>query len=301
VTTPSPSVVIATTCSARPCRPPGAGGPLRAPGRHCGVVWCSQLAPVIRDATGRPESSVSILEDISERRQQAERAAQIQRGLLPGAAPDISGYQLGGTCLPAENVAGDFYDWTVREGQIDVAIADVMGKGVGAALVMAVLRTALRSCPVSAGPAARVRIAAESISFGDDGLFVTLFYGRMDLATGTFDYVDAGHGYCAILRAGGELIHLPTRSLPLGVLKEGGFSEGSARLEPGDALILYSDGLVEREAGTVNLADITRSLADSPDAEDSVRRLMAAMPGPSVDDVTVVVLRRVPLPVPAHR
>ncbi len=256
-------------------------------------TWCSLVASVVRDAGGRAESFISIVEDISAHREQAERAAQIQRRLLPGSPPELAGYELAGVCLPAQDVAGDFYDWSFRDGHLDLTVADVMGKGVGAALVMAVLRTALRSCPDAAGPAARVRTAAESLSLGD-GMFVTLFYARLDTGSGLLQYVDAGHGYCAICRAGGELVHLSARSLPLGVLDNEVFREGTARLDPGDTLVLYSDGLVEREDGTIELRHLVEGLGESPGAADSVKWLLTSMPGRPTDDVTVVVLRRAP-------
>jgi len=259
-----------------------------------GFAWCSPVASVVRGVGGQAESFITIVEDISERRQQADRAAQIQRGLLPRAGLEIPGYELAGVCLPAQDVAGDFYDWVASDGHLDITVADVMGKGVGAALVMAVLRTALRSCPPVVEPAARVRMAADSMALVDEGLLVTLFHTRLDARSGLFRYVDAGHGYCAIRRADGELVHLPARSLPLGVRDDEVFSEGTAQLDPGDALILYSDGLVERDERTAALSELALGLGDSNDAADSVRRLMEKMPGRSTDDVTVVVLHRVP-------
>ncbi len=258
------------------------------------ITWCSQVAGAVRDASGQTEGFVAIVEDVSERRRQAQRAAQIQRRLLPQAAPQIDGYELAGACLPAQDVAGDLYDWVASDGAIDITVADVMGKGVGAALVMAVVRTALRSSPPTVGPAARVQKAADSVSLGDDGLFVTLFHARLDTGSGRLRYVDAGHGYCAIRRASGELVHLSSRSLPLGVRDDEVYYEGTAELAPGDSLIMYSDGLVERDERTADLSDFAHELDESPDAAESVRRLMNWMHGRATDDVTVVVLRRLP-------
>src|SRR5207247_5902428 len=128
-------------------------------------------------------------------------------------------------------------------------VADVMGKGVPAALVMAVVRTALRQAEPSLGPAGRVRAAADSIAAGmsADGLFVTLFHARLDPAAGLLRYVDAGHGHWAIRRPGGELVHLAGRSLPIGVLDDEAFTESVVRLQPGESLVVYSDGLVEAD------------------------------------------------------
>jgi len=257
-------------------------------------LWCSRVASAVRDHDGGVEGFITIVEDVSEGKRQAERAAHIQRHLLPQTVLAIDGYELAAACRPAEDVAGDFYDWVVApDGCIDLAVADVMGKGVPAALVMAVLRTAIRSAPRALPPAARVRVAAESIThgLGDEGLFVTLFLARLDTATGLLRYVDAGHGYCVVRRLDGELVHLSSRSLPVGVLDEGAFDEGSARLKPGEALVVYSDGLVEREERTLPLSEYAREL-ESENAESIVRRLMERMPQRPADDVTVMVLRR---------
>jgi PAS domain S-box-containing protein len=258
-------------------------------------VWCSQIATVVRDAEGRPESFIGIVEDVSEQRRQAERAARIQRQLLPQEPPRIAGYEVAGACRPAQDVAGDLYDWTpAPDGRLDLTVADVMGKGVPAALVMAVLRTALRSAPPGLGPAERVRMAAESLAPGmsEDGLFVTLFQARLDPRTGLLQYVDAGHGHCAIRLVGGELVGLPVRSLPLGIDRDERFREGAAQLGPGEALVVYSDGLVEREGRTLRLSDVAVGLDAGMTAAELVARLLEAAPSPAPDDVTVVVLRR---------
>jgi serine phosphatase RsbU (regulator of sigma subunit) len=194
-------------------------------------------------------------------------------------------------------VAGDFYDWvTMEDGRLDLTVADVMGKGVASALIMAVLRTALRSAPQPLGPAARVRLAADSLAPGmkDDGLFVTLVQCRLDPATGILCYVDAGHGHCAIRHPDGRLVALPRRSLPVGVQDDAEFHEGAVQLEPGDALILYSDGLVETEERTLDLDELTEAFDASMGAGEIVQRLMERTSVRPPDDVTVVVLRRRP-------
>jgi phosphoserine phosphatase RsbU/P len=267
------------------------------------VLWCSEVAIPLREEDGRLEGFIAIVEDVSERRREAERAARIQRQLLPQSVPHIDGYELAGACQPATDVAGDFYDWVARDDHIDLTLADVMGKGVAAALVMAALRTALRSATPGLGPAARLRLAADSMALGmeDDGLFVTLFQGRLDPASGVLRYVDAGHGYCAVRRPDGELVPLLGRSLPLGVRQDEVFQEGEVRLDPGDALIVYTDGLVETPERIAELAEFTRDLGESEPADETVRRLMNRVPSPAADDVTVVVLRRLPGPSSARR
>jgi PAS domain S-box-containing protein len=259
------------------------------------AMWCSEITgrlPV--SPRGAPEF-ISIVEDVTSRREQAQRAVDVQRQLLPQSPPRIAGYEIDGACLPAEDVSGDFYDWFVLpDGAVDVVVADVMGKGVGAALIMAVLRTALRSSAPDLGPAARVRIAADSIAVGvtEDGLFVTLFYARLDPASGRLRYVDAGHGYCGIRRPGGEIVRLAERSLPVGVRRDEEFAEGEAWLEPGDALVIHSDGLVESEVRTQTLDEFEPEFRASRDAAEMVRRLIATVSGRRSDDVTVAVIRR---------
>jgi PAS domain S-box-containing protein len=264
------------------------------------VGWCSIATVAVPGTEGGIDSFISIIEDVNERRLEAERAAAIQRQLLPQGTPALAGYELVGTCLPAQDVAGDFYDWLVADGHLDVTVADVMGKGMGAALVMAALRTALRAAPAELGPARRITVAAETMALGLDGLFVTAFQARLDLGSGVLRYVDAGHGYCALRLASGELVHLGTRSLPLGVDSDARFSEGEVRLEPGDSILMYSDGLVETETGTEPPEALVPELQGAEDAAELLDRLMRRVPARLADDVTVVILRRLPEAVAAE-
>jgi PAS domain S-box-containing protein len=261
------------------------------------TMWCSQLISPLPVSPDRAPEFISIIEDITDRREQAQRAVDVQRRLLPLTAPQIADYDIAGACLPAEDVSGDFYDWVVLPGgDVDIVVADVMGKGVGAALIMAVLRTALRAAAPSLGPAARVRIAADSIAVGvtEEGLFVTLFYARLRPASGRLRYVDAGHGYCGIRRSSGVIVPLAVRSLPVGVRRDEEFAEGEAWLEPGDTLVVHSDGLVEGESRTRTLDEFEPEFMRSGDAAEIVRRLIATVAGRQADDVTVAVVRRQP-------
>jgi len=139
-------------------------------------------------------------------------------------------------------------------------------------------------------------VAADSLSLGitDDGMFVTLFHCRLDIDSGALRYVDAGHGYCAIRRRSGEFVALPARSLPLGMRESEGLDEGTAQLEPGDSLVVYSDGLVETEERSLEPHELTAGLDESMPAAEVVRRLIDTMPPRLPDDVTVVAVRRLP-------
>jgi PAS domain S-box-containing protein len=259
------------------------------------VVWCSFVGTPVVDADGRSESFVGMMEDVTERKHEEERAARIQRDLLPNETPALEGYDLAAVCLPVQEVAGDFYDWAgPQDGVFDVTLADVMGKGIGAALVMATLQTALRATPHEASPGARVGQVAESMTraLTDQGLFVTMFHARLDLASGVLRYVDAGHGYGAVVRADGETVRLSSRSLPLGVLSGERYEDQVIRLDPGDTLLVFTDGLVEVGDAIIEVEELLRGLDGAENAEEVVARLVDTVPDEKGDDVTVLALRR---------
>jgi PAS domain S-box-containing protein len=257
------------------------------------ALWCAMTVAPVRGVDGSPESFILIEEDISDRKAHAELAARIQRELLPNAVPKVDGYEVAAACMPAQDVAGDFYDWMLSdEGELQFTVADVMGHGMGAALVTATLRAVLRAAPAGLSPAARVRLAADSMVGSEAGLFATLFHGCLDSSSGRLRYVDAGHGYCVIRRRGGDLVRLPSRSMPVGVLPDQEFQEGIAQLDPGDMLLVYSDGLVETDERSVEPPELTAGLDESTEAAEVVRRLTARMPPRLADDVTVVAVRR---------
>ena len=265
---------------------------LRADGS---VIWCSAKVGPLQAPDGTVRGSVVTIEDVTARKQQSERAARIQRDLWPQTVPELVGYELAGACRPAEDVAGDLYDWRVTpDGDLDLTVADVMGKGIGAALVMATLRASLRSAPAELGPAERLRLVTESTALGSDeeGLFVTVFQARLRPATEELSYVDAGHGYCAIRRADGELVPLRGDSLPVWVTSDEDFSEGHAVLQPGEMLVVHSDGLVELGEQPISLGAYAADLDAAGNAADAVNRLLGRMPAQLPDDVTVMVLRR---------
>jgi PAS domain S-box-containing protein len=258
-------------------------------------LWCAVVVAPVGGEDENANDSVVILEDISRRKRQAQLAAAVQREMLPVTLPSLEGYQLAGAFLPAQEVGGDFYDWVDHgDGQLDLTVADVMGKGIGAALLMAALRTALRTAPAELGPAARLARVAEAVTFGPSGgdLVVTAFHARLDVESGTMRYVDAGHGYCLVRRAAGRVERLSTRSLPLGVSAGQDFLEGELELRPGDVLLACSDGLMETNDETVRLDVAADSLANGESARDVVRRLTHGLEGRIVDDVALVVLKR---------
>jgi len=250
----------------------------------------------VQGFAGRPGTLVGIIQDITERKQLAERAAEIQRDLLPNQKPQLDGYELAATLLPLGDVAGDFYDWMGPEdGHLDLTVADVVSKGAGAVLAMAALRMALRAMPRELDPKARVGLAAQSLArVLDDGLSVKLFHGRLELGSGLFRYVSAGNDCSALRRADGKIVQLSTHSLPLGMSGGGELEERQVQLDPGDALLVCTNGLVETVGGTVDMDQLMGGLEEVETADEVVTHLVGKVWGRQRDDATVVLLRRSP-------
>jgi len=226
------------------------------------------------------------------------RAALVQSELLPGEQPPLSGFEIGARCLPASAVGGDFYDWQQLPGRFCLTVADVMGKGMPAALLMATVRAVIRAMAAEHGAADAVQQTAASLD-GDltrSGSFVTLFHAQFDVATGTFHYVDAGHGQAFVRRRSGEVDLLEPWSLPLGVLSNEAYREGAATLAAGDALMIYSDGLTAARPDLFkDPIAVARHVVDEPAVATAERLVtLATTTGPLPDDLTVVVVRRSP-------
>lgn len=228
------------------------------------------------------------------------RAAEVVAEWLPPAVPQIAGFDLAAACVSAREVGGDFYDWQqLPSGVLSLTVGDVMGKGLPAALLMASVRAVLRALVTDNAPAAVVQRTAAALDhdLARAGAFVTLFHAQIDAASGDIHYVDAGHGYVLLRRADGTVEELKPWGLPLGVDSNEQYAEGFVRLEPGDMLLVYSDGLTEARPDIFGDRDKVASYAaPGSDTRDAVQRLMDAVAAvrPLPDDLTVVVLRRHP-------
>ncbi|MGW5324198.1 PP2C family protein-serine/threonine phosphatase [Rhodococcus pyridinivorans] len=240
-----------------------------------------------------------------ERADELDRAAEIQRQLLPEPLTE-SGVEIATLCLPAFVVGGDFYDhYPVRDGVV-ITVADVMGKGLGAAIVSSAVRSSLRgaarvlerfgdsACSVLDTGAA-LSLAAEHLA--DDcertSTFVTALVAALDPATGEVDVADAGHGLAMIRRANGRVDWLDGGGLPIGVLPGTEWKSNCTRLEPGDMLVVCSDGLLDLLDEDSDRSALEGLVAShrSPDVlVDAVRALVdGQLP---LDDVTVVAVRQ---------
>ncbi len=192
------------------------------------------------------------IRDKQQRRREMEAAADLQKSILPGplgkdgAAGTID---LHAEMHPARDIGGDFYDYfLVGEKRLVVTVADVSGKGIPAALFMAVSRTVLRSVAGQADIAAAMRDANRLLSSENDAfMFVTVFYGVLDLANGVLHWCNAGHNPPYLLRANGGHETLRATGVPFGIDPAGFHRIGESVLMPGDGLLLYSDGITEAE------------------------------------------------------
>ena len=178
-----------------------------------------------------------------------EIARDVQLKLFPQRIPEIDGIDCAGACRPAQGVGGDYYDFlALPGGKLGVALGDVAGKGIPAALLMASLQASLRGQRLS-GPAdlAHMMTNMNRLIFDSspDNRYATFFYGELDPATRRLDYVNAGHNAPMIFRGSGALERLPATGPVIGLVDGGRYEQRSTALGPGDMLVVYSDGISE--------------------------------------------------------
>ncbi len=234
-------------------------------------------------------------------------AGEVQASLLPKDSPRVPGCDIAGINLPTMEIGGDYYDYIpLRSGRLGLVVADVSGKGVPAALIMATFRAALRSELRREVPIADVvdsvdRLLIDSM---DSSRFVTAVCGILEPASGTFTYVNCGQTPPLLLRASGETVWLdrggPALGMPIAAVRE----TASVRLETGDVLALYTDGVVEvfaeggDEFGLVRLEQVLRAAGAA-----SASRMISAVVNATQshagrsdyeDDFTLAVVRKLP-------
>ncbi len=180
--------------------------------------------------------------------QELQQAREIQQSLLPKEIPRIQGFEIEGVWEPAQVVGGDYFDVIrLSDTKIGICIADVVGKGVSAALLMANVQASVRAFATdSASPSllcSRVNsVLCSSISTGK---YVTLFYGVLDSERRTFHYTNAGHLLPILIRAEGQAQALQNGGAVLGVFPAWKYEDGDLRLDTGDRLLLFTDGITE--------------------------------------------------------
>ena len=229
-------------------------------------------------------------------------AKAVQRALLPSALPALPGCRLAARWEPASAFGGDCYDeLRLTPTHLALSIADVCGKGLPAALLMANLQASLRAfASPTAAPHAVVtsvnRALCRNMALGR---FVTAFYGVYDLESRMLRFTNAGHNPPIVLRASGAVDRLTTGGMVAGIYDEAAYETGEARLDPGDRLVLFTDGVTDARApdglelGDDGLIDLLADRSDL-DAADLVahvfERVHAFAHAPLEDDATAVVL-----------
>ena len=223
------------------------------------------------------------------------RAAQIQKGFIPQQPKETFGYDGAGGCVQARTVGGDFYDWYPVKGGGDFTLADVMGKGMGAAIIAATVRAVLRAGSRDDEIVSGIKTASAILGadLSSSGSFVTLFHARLHSRSGLIRYVDAGHGLSIVMRLNGEIERLSSENPPLGIGIDIAWKEDSFVLNHGDTFISVSDGVLDLFDGTLHALDGVADIAKNCNTAQEIVDAIITRAGKNAgDDVTVLVLHR---------
>lgn len=263
------------------------------------------LSALANIAASKIEQTRRLEESLQRRRLEEDlaRAAQIQLALLPERAPQLPGCDLSGSSTPCLAVGGDYYDFGLDAGVLNLAVADVAGKGTSAALLTTMLRSAVHAHWKRADVAEAVRrinvTVAESMP---EFRFITFFLGRFDPGSSELAYVNAGHNAPLVVRRDGAYERLDLGGTVLGLFQASDYEAGRVRLGSGDVLVAFSDGLSEaddghgREFGEAGIAGAVRAALER-NADDIRCRILEdarafSRGAPASDDRTLIVLKR---------
>jgi sigma-B regulation protein RsbU (phosphoserine phosphatase) len=234
-----------------------------------------------------------------------EIARDIQHAMLPQAKYDSPCFEAYGLTRPANTVGGDFYDvLTLPDGRVVVALGDVAGKGSPAALLMALLLAMFRTLVDEGLEAAELaaRLNVQVCRHSPASRFITLFFAACDPATGRMVYVNAGHMPALLRRRDGSFERLSGGGIALGMFEFSKYEAHETAIEPGDTLVLYSDGVTEaenhkgqpfEESGLQRVVGV-HALASAPDLAQAILRVVEAHAQETylADDVTLLVIKR---------
>ena len=233
------------------------------------------------------------------------QASEIQQSLLPADAPVYDGYDIAGYNLPCRTVGGDYYDFTpYKDGRLGLSVGDVSGKGMPAALMMSGLQARLQMLvETQPDPATAVTLLNRNlVGRFPMGKFITFFFGLLHTESGVLSYCNAGHNYPLVLRSDGRMEQLPGSDLILCIKPSAQNQLREIKLEAGDLLALYSDGVTEarnaagEEFGEHGLADFLSKWKD-----ESCQNIMHALArhvrlwcenAAFHDDFTIVLVKR---------
>jgi sigma-B regulation protein RsbU (phosphoserine phosphatase) len=268
----------------------------------------AQLATAVARQLSLGVENAGIVAQLREKEgldRELELAAGIQRSLLPAAAPALRHASLAAACLPAAQVGGDYFDFVPGDdGVVYVVVADVTGHGLGPGMIMAMTRIALRAELTGAQSLSSAVAATNGVMWDDllaTAAFITMYAASFDSCTRELTFVNCGHHPALLRHDDGSVEDLDSFGMPLGLLPDPPYEEGSRILEPGELVVMFSDGIVEARApdasmyGTPRLRQLV-SKAGTGSADDllaSLREDLLQFQSGAIqdDDVTLVVLK----------
>jgi serine phosphatase RsbU (regulator of sigma subunit) len=250
-----------------------------------------------------------LLDERLEKRRMEEElkvASEIQMRLQPVAPPNIPGWEMTGVSFPCREIGGDYYDFIKRkrDNRFVVAVGDVSGKGTGAALLMSSLHAAVRAQAQTRATISEVMGEINQYIYENSpsNKFLTLFYGELDPETSILTYSNGGHNTPILARRSGEVFRLDKGGLPIGMMQNVSYQEDSIRFEPGDVLVIYSDGITEsinerdeefddERLIEVVVNNLNRSASGIRDRIDEALSRFVGTTAP-VDDMTLMIIKR---------
>jgi phosphoserine phosphatase RsbU/P len=250
-----------------------------------------------------------LIEERMEKRRMEEElkvASEIQMRLQPVAPPKIAGWDMTGVSFPCREIGGDYYDFIQCKNDpcLTVAVGDVSGKGTGAALLMSSLHAAVRAQAQTRRSISEVMAEINEYIYENSpsNKFLTLFYGTINPQTGELKYSNGGHNPPMLVRTSGEVLQLDKGGLPVGMMKGMPYQEASGFFNPGDVLVIYSDGITEsvnekdEEFGEERLVEVVkhnlnRSASGIRDRIDEALSRFVGTMAP-VDDMTLMIIKR---------
>lgn len=239
--------------------------------------------------------------------QELRLAGKIQSSFLPQKLPNIAGWQISVTLLPARETSGDFFDVIpLSDGKMGLLIADVMDKGVGPALYMAICRTLIRTYAVEYDADPEIVLFATNQRLLNDArasLFVTAFYGILDPTTGEFIYSNAGHNPPFLIDQQSSCNYSPLNrtGIAMGIERDSTWEQGTVKINPGDILLLYTDGIPDSQNTFGEFFDerFIEIASTNPDhtayqLENLILEEMQSFVGNAsqLDDITLMILKR---------
>jgi len=224
------------------------------------------------------------------------RAASIQRGMLPQVEIAISGYEMAGFCKPHLSAGGDFYDWLETSNGVAFTLADVMGKGIGSAILAATVRATIRATAWNQNTEQVMNITSQVLEpdLHKAGSFVTLVHGQLDTFLNRVRYIDAGHSLASHITKAGRVTRFATSNYPIGAGPSKDWELLNIEMAPGDILIMVSDGMLdvydESQDALKEIANIALAANSAQEIIDELKEIV----NNSVvsDDVTALILRR---------